>query len=127
MINIDHLLTGTQGNVSASNKLQMEKLPELKLLLYILKDEKKYDDIVAVLSGSKAKSIAGDDDDMAMAVQEAVLATKNGAESLAWLQNFLETTSNADNPSSRIDDWQVWKALIVLEGDRTKDVDEWKR
>jgi len=105
----------------------MEKLPEMKLLLHILKDQKKYDDIVTVLSGSKAKSIAGDDDDMAIAFQEAILATKNGAESLAWLKDFLETTSNADNASSRIDDWQVWKALLVLEGDRTKDVDEWKR
>jgi len=79
------------------------------------------------MAGPKAKQIADDDDDVAMALHEAILATKSGPESVAWLKDFLNTISRSENAASRVDDWQIWKALLVLESNRTKDVDEWKR
>ena len=111
----------------SGNKLRIEELPELKLFLHMLKDQGRYDSIINTMESSKAIAVAADDDDIAMTLNEATLASKNVSECLAWFKDILERMTNLDDSSSRIDEWQIWKALLSLEANQSTNVNERKR
>lgn len=110
-----------KGNSATSNKLRMEKLPELKLLSEVLKELGRSDDIVSSLSGAVATSLASNDDDLRIQLRDAVLATKSDEDAFQWLKDTLTAESEMENAASRVDDWQIWKALLNLKSCQSTD------